>query len=332
MTRSNTLPNTTLAFAERLGRSSSIGVPASRRFDAVAISLLLAAALAACGGGSVATKSTAAPAPVPAPAPIAPAPIQESTLAGTVVVVPTPVTVTVQVIDPTQASQTVTLTTATDSGGNFSISAPTAVIPKNSQVAAVVTADGYLPTIIIYSTNASGDLTAVSATNALGTQPVTGPVTLAAMATGVFVFAGLDVLHRLGDGNASGLVNSKLQLPAPPNDQPVITVESQRIPYAGTKTQLQVNLLMRGLQAVECPAPKAILHSFDASKAELLPAQSRDLASSPENGDFSTQALSFTLDPNALLGGAIQLDILTGWCEVNNYDDIELVGTTGTLN
>jgi hypothetical protein len=331
MTRSNTLLHATLAFAERLGRSSSIGVYASRRFDAVAISLLMAAALTACGGGGAAMKSTAAPAPAPAPA--SPAPIQESTLAGTVTVVPTAVTVTVQLINPTQASQTITLTAATDSSGSFSISAPTAVIPKNSQVAAVVTADGYLPTTIIYSTNASGDLTALSATNALGTQPVAGPVTLAAMAPGVFVFAGLDVLNRMGDGNASGLVNSKLQLPAPPNDRPVITLASQRIGYAdATKTQLQVNLLVRGLQAVECPFPKAILHSFDASKAELLPAQSRDLVSSPDSGDFSTQTFSFALDSTALLGGDIQLEIQTGDCGPNNYDDIELAGTMGTLN
>ena len=332
MTRSNTLLDATWALTERLGRSSSINLRASRRFDAVAISLLMAAVLAACGGGGGAAQATAAPAPVPAPAPIAPAPIQESTLAGTVAVVPTPVTVTAQFINPTQASQTVTLTAVTDSSGNFSISAPTAVIPRNSQVAAVVTADGYLPTIIIYSTNASGDLTAVSATNALGTQPVAGPITLAAMATGVFVFPGLDALNRLGDGNASGAVNSKLQLPSPPNGQPVITLASQRIGYAdASKTQLQVSLLIRGLEVSGCSGSQATLRSFDASNAELTP-QIRPLASSPDNGDFATQTFSFTLDSTALLGGTIQLEVRTGFCGVNDYDDAELVGATGTLN
>jgi hypothetical protein len=152
------------------------------------------------------------------------------------------------------------------------------------------------------------------------------------MATGVFVFAGLDVLHRLGDGNASGVVNSKLQLPAPPNDQPVITLASQRIGYAdASKTQLQVSLLLRGLEVLDCPGSQATLRSFAASNAELTP-QIRPLASSPDNGDFSPQTLSFTLDSTALLGGAIQLEVRTGFCAVNNYDDAELVGATGTLN
>ncbi len=303
----------------------------------VALPLLTAAALGACGGGgggetpaAAAAQPAAAPAAAPDPVAAAPAPVRESILAGTVAVVATPVTVTLQLVDPSQASQVITLTTTTDDQGNFSITAPTDVIPKSSQVAALITADGYMPTVIVYATDADGDLTAVSTTNALGTLPVTGPILLDAAAPGVFVFTGLDVLKRFGDGNASGPVNSKLQLPTPPSDQPVIMLASQRIDYVdATKSGLHVSLLVRGLEVSECFGAQVTLRSFTASNVELA-SQSHALADSPVTGEFASQSFEFALDSAALSGGTLQLEVRTGRCDVNNYDDSEIVGTTGT--
>jgi hypothetical protein len=301
-----------------------------------ALSLLTAAALCACGGGGGSSSETPAaaaakPAAAGAPEPVAaaPAPVRESILTGTVAVVATPVTVTLQLVDPGQASQVITLTTTTDEQGNFSIAAPTAVIPKSSQVAALITADGYLPTVIVYASDESGNLSPVSTTDALGTSPVTGPITLDAAASGVFVFTGLDGLKRFGDGNATGPANSKLQLPTPPNDQPVITLASQRIEYAdATKTGMQVSLLVRGLEVADCPGAQLTLRSFTVSNAELA-AQSLALAASPVNGEFASQTFEFALDSAALSGGTLQLDIRTGYCGPKNYDDSEIVGATG---
>ena len=298
-----------------------------------ALPLLMAAALTACGGGGGSERSTptAQPAAVTStdPAVAAPAPVRESTLAGTVAVVATPVTVTLQLTDPNQASQVITLAMTTDDKGNFSIAAPTDVIPKSSQVAALITAEGYMPTVVVYSTDEDGELIAVSTTNALGTLPVTGPITLDAVTPGATVFTGLDVLKRFGDGNASGPVNSKLQLPTPPSDQPVIMLASQRISYAdATKSGLQVTLLIRGLEVAQCPGAQVTLRSFDLSNAELTP-QIRALADSPVNGDFASQTFSFTLDSAALQGGTLQLEVRTGYCGIKNYDDSEIVGATG---
>jgi hypothetical protein len=238
--------------------------------------------------------------------------------------------VTLQLVDPSQASQVITLTTTTDNQGNFSITAPTDVIPKSSQVAALVTADGYMPAVIVYASDESGNLSPVSMTDALGTSPITGPILLDAAAPGVFVFAGLDGLKRFGDGNASGPANSKLQLPTPPNDQPVITLASQRIDYAdATKSGLHVSLLVRGLEVSECPGAQLTLRSFTASNVELAP-QSLALANSPVNGEFASQSFEFALDSANLSGGTLQMEVRTGSCGVKNYDDSEIVGTTGT--
>ncbi len=297
--------------------------------------LLLTVALVGCGGGGSIDNHIAGPAPTPAAAPApapeaAPAPAaQTSSLTGQVVAVPTPVTVTLQLIDATNPSHSVVLSTTATDAGHFSISAPSAVIPKESQIAAAITADGYLPTTVIYSTDASGALTPVIAISASGDQLASEPIVLAPTEPGVFAFPGLDILGRLGDGVFSGLVNSKFQLPAPPMDQPVTMLSSQRVAYTdASKVQLQVSLLTRGLQASVCPGANLRLRSFNSASVESQP-QEQPLTNSPENGDFSPQMFWFALDP-ALVGGKLQLELTTGDCG-DNFDDVEVVGAIGTL-
>ncbi len=235
-----------------------------------------------------------------------------------------------QLIDAANPGQSVVLSTTANDSGNYSISAPTSVIPTDSQIAAVITADGYMPTTVIYSTSASGALSPLVAVNGVGSQSASEPIVLAPIAAGVFVFPGLDILGRLGDGKAAGPVNSKFQLPAPPNDQPITMLASRRVVYMdGSKTQLHVSMLARGLQAQVCPGANLRLRAFNPSGVEF-PAQEQPLASSPENGDFSTQTFLFTLSPD-LIGGELQLELRNGYCSVNDYDDVEVVGATGTL-
>jgi hypothetical protein len=238
----------------------------------------------------------------------------------------------VQLLDSTQAGKTVTLSATPDASGAFTISAPTASLPKNSQVAVTVDAPGYLPTTIVYATDAAGTTTPLTATNALGTQAVAGPITLAPLAQGTFSFAGLDALHRLGDGNTHDVANSKLQLPAPPNASPVVMKSSLRMAFGDPgKKQLQVSLLVRGLEITSCPGAKVTLRSFDAAEVELAPLI-QPMVDSPTTGEFGSQTLAFTVDSVGLSGGSIQLEVQTGQCAVGDYDDMEFVGTTGTLN
>lgn len=299
----------------------------SGRSGATLSSVLVCAMLAACGGGGGGGSDPGNQAAAAASPPTPP----QSTLSGAITPVSSTATVTVQLLDSTQAGKTVTLSATPDASGAFTISAPTASLPKNSQVAVIVSAPGYLPTTIVYSTDAAGGATPVSATNALGTQAVTGPITLAQGAQGTFSFTGLDALYRLGDGNTSDTANSKLQLPAPPNTSPVISKASQRMAFADPgKNQLRVSLLARGLEVTSCPGAKATLRSFDATNVELAPLV-QPMVDSPATGEFGTQTLTFTIDSAALIGGWIQLEVQTGQCTVVNYDDMEFVGTTGTL-
>jgi hypothetical protein len=300
------------------------------RRDATLAAVLVSALLAACGGGGGGGGEPGnQPAAAPS-APIAPTPPQ-STLSGSITPVASTATITVQLVDSANAGKTVTLTATPDANGAFTLAAPTSAIPKNSQVAVIVSASGYLPTTIVYSTDAAGTATPVSATNAFGTQTISGPITLAPLAQGTFSFAGLDLLYRLGDGNARDVANSKLQLPAPPNASPMIMKASQRIAYADSgKSQLQVNMLVRGLEVSVCPGAKATLRSYDAASVELA-AQERPMADSPDSGEFGPQVLSFAIDSAALAGGSIQLEVRTGECAVGDHDDMEFVGTTGTL-
>lgn len=290
------------------------------------ISLLLSAILAACGGGN-SSETKASPATVtPTIA------VPQSTLAGRVASIAVPVTVTVQLVDPDHADQSITLATTALLDGSFSISAPTIVIPKNTQIAAVVTADGYLPTTIVYSTSTSGDLTATSVTNALGTLPIAGPVVLTPVAENTFAFPGLETLKRLGDGYAPGSVNSRLQLPPPPAGQPLVKLASQRVPYSNAaKTRLSVSLLARGIEASACPGTQALLRVFDSAGTEMS-SQSKPMFDTPTTGDFASQTFVFDLDAPAMLGGEYQVEISTAYCGGNDYDDMEFVGVTGTLN
>ena len=299
--------------------------------------LLIPILLAACGGAgggsetpSTSAAQTAAAAPAAAAASAASGP--QSTLSGKVAAVPVPVNVTVQLVDPNQADKSITLTTTAQSDGSFSLSAPTVVIPKNSQIAAVVTADGYLPTTIVYATSATGATTAVSVTNALGTLPIAGPVILTPVAAGTFAFPGLETLKRLGDGYAPGSVNSQLQLPPPPAGQPLVMLASQRVLHANaSKTRLNVNLLVRGLEASACPGAQIVLRTFDSAGVEM-PQQAKPMTDTPTTGDFASQSFAFDLNSAVLVGGEYLVQVSTAFCGNNDYDDMEFVGVTGTLN
>ena len=327
MTRSIAPTDEISIHAQSMTRSRT-AAPAAPWLSAGSLtSLLLSALLAACGGGNSSSETKASPASV---APTIAVP--QSTLTGSVASIAVPVTVTVQLVDPDHADQSITLTTTALPDGSFSISAPTIVIPKNTQIAAVVTADGYLPTTIVYSTSAAGDLTATSVTNALGTLPIAGPVVLTPVAANTFAFPGLETLKRLGDGYAPGSVNSRLQLPPPPAGQPLVKLASQRVPYSNAaKTRLSVSLLARGLEVSACPGAQALLRVFDSAGAEMTP-QAKPMFDTPTNGDFASQTFVFDLDPTAMLSGEYQLEISTAYCGSNDYDDMEFVGVTGTLN
>ena len=302
--------------------------------------LLMLLALQGCGGGggspepAQAAPAAAAPAPAPAPSAPAPAPVPQTVLSGQVVAVGVPVTVSVALVNPAAPTQTIKLTDTVDSSDKFSLSVPTAAIPKNAQVAIVITAAGHLPTTVIYSTSATGEPTPVSATNALGSIPATGAIVLAPINYNLFAFPGFEQLNRLGDGNISNTAsfNSKLQLPAPPNDKPVTTLASGHVPYPNTgKTQLTVQLQVRGLEPVDCPGSQAVLRNLANGGSELA-RQVQALGASPIDGSFGLQALVFTLDPLLLAGSDFVLEITTGFCAANDYDDMEFVNVTGTLN
>lgn len=311
------VPGRSLRSAQRTQPIAPIGAALS--------AVLICALLAGCGGGGGGGGNTGNH---PAAAPTPPAPPQ-STLGGNVAPTSSPVTVTVQLTDPTQPDKTVSHSATPDAAGAFTISAPTSSIPKNSQVAAIVSAPGYMPTTVIYSTDAAGTLTFKSATNVLGTQTTAGPITLARLTTGTFSFTGLDTLHRLGDGSAGGVTNSLLQLPPPPKTGPQAMKASDLITNLDpTKSQLEVSLLIRGLEVSICPGAKATLRSFDAARVEL-PVQDKPLVDSPASGDFGPQTHTFAINPAVLLSGSIQLEIRTGEC--GDIDDMEFVGTTGTL-
>ena len=97
------------------------------------------------------------------------------------------------------------------------------------------------------------------------------------------------------------------------------------------KTTLSVSLLARGLEVSSCPGSSLRLRSFDAAGAEL-PAQAMALVQTPSNGDFLSMSFAFSLDPVALIGGAYQLEVSTAYCGSNDYDDMEFVGVTASLN
>lgn len=294
-----------------------------------AAALVLCASIAACGGGG--SGGAAEPKATPAATPPAPPPAPQSTLSGKVTPVGTPVTVTVKLVDATQPAGVAVLTATTDADGNFALSAPTSAIPKDSQVAVVVSADGYLPSTLIYSTSTSGDATLQTATNAIGTVPAVPAVTLLKIATGTFSFTGLDQLQRLGDGSASGSINGQLQLPAPPADHPMVNAVSEPFLYndAG-KTTLEVSMLVRGLQASMCPGAAFTLRNIDAGGTEVAK-QVLPLIDSPVDGSFLSQSATFIIDPSLVLGTRFVLEVSTGNCGTE-YDDMEFVGVTGTLN
>jgi hypothetical protein len=285
--------------------------------------VLTCALLAACGGGGGGGDPGNKPAAAPTP--------PQSTLTGTIAPIASTATVTVQLVDSTQAGETARLTATPDANGAFTILAPTSAIPKNSQVAAIVSAPGYLPTTVIYATDAAGALTQKSVTNALGTQGGSGTIMLTPLLSGTFSFGGLDVLHRLGDGTASGLANSLLQLPPPSRTSPLTMKASERTSYLDpSMSQLQVSVLVRGLEESGCPGAKVTLRSFNAANAELA-AQALPMVDSPSNGEFGIQTFAFPLDSAGLAGGSIQLEIRTGECW-GDVEDMEFVGATGKLN
>lgn len=338
-THASTHAMSRVASLDRARSSSGVAWRSRAGLVSVAAALLLTVATAGCGGsgssGVDSAPSGAAPAAPAAQAPVlAPPPAPKastSTLTGQVVVVPTPVTVTLQIVDADRPGQVVVLTTTVDNSGNYSILAPVSVIPTHSQIAAVISAEGYVPTTVIYATDANGAVTPLEAITVSGSQPASAPIVLVPATPSVFAFPGLDILGRMGDGNFSGTVNSKLQLPAPPRDQPVTILSSQRVAYQdGSKVLLQVRVLTRGLQATRCPGAKLVLLGFNPPSIDFQ-SQEQALESSPENGDFSIQTVSFALSPS-WVGGDLQLEVHTGYCGLNDYDDIEVVGATGTMN
>lgn len=289
---------------------------------------MLCASIAACGG-SGGSGAAADPKATPAAAP--PAPVPQSALAGKVTPVATPITVTVTLTDATQQSGVVTLTATADADGNFTLSAPTSSIPKDSQVAVVVSADGYLPSTLIYSTSSTGEPTLQTATNSLGTTPATPEVSLVRIAQGTFSFTGLDQLRRLGDGSASGSINGQLQLPAPPADHPIVSATSMPFLFDdATKSRLQVSMLVRGLQAAMCPGAAWTLRNIDSVGNEVAK-QVKPLVDSPADGAFESQSVEFSIDAALLLGTRFVLEVSTGYCG-SEYDDMEFVGVIGTLN
>ena len=213
-------------------------------------------------------------------------------------------------------------TTQTDTSGNFTLPVATSTINTGTAVVVTVAKDGFK---------------ACTGTLNLATSTVAGCETLAlALADEIHPAPADAILVRLGDGEAAGTVNSKLQI-APPFG----LVKTIRLGWPvnfnlSAFQTLTLRMNIRAMESFGCLDKITVLQGGDATTAtqvQVFSAATNTLADSDPLGGFSPYALAV---PTAFLnatGGDLYVKLEAGLCTGappnDPSDDYEFVGLYG---